>query len=105
MTTAAEVKISKDGKCILVGGVLSFATVGVLRDQGNQLQEKLQTPVFDFKEVIRADSSALALLTAWARYARGSGKTADFINIPPHLMDIACLSRLDKVLSLRPSKE
>jgi phospholipid transport system transporter-binding protein len=100
--TAAEIKISKDGNSILISGVLSFATVSALRDQGNQLQKNIQNPVFDFKEVTRSDSAALALLTAWARYARALGKTADFINIPPELMDIACLSRLDKVLSLRP---
>ncbi len=100
--TAAEIKISQNGTRIQVSGVLSFATVPTLRDQGIQLLKNVTEPLFDFKEVTRSDSAALALLTAWARYAHSLGKSASFINIPPQLMDIARLSRLDKILSLQP---
>jgi phospholipid transport system transporter-binding protein len=105
MTTTAAVKISQDGKSIEVSGALSFATVPTLRDHGNELLKKLANPIFDFRAVTRSDSSALALLAAWARYAHGLGKSSRFINIPSQLMDIARLSRLDKVLSLHPQAE
>lgn len=100
--TTAEIKISADGASLQVSGILSFATVPTLRDQGNQMLKSLANPVFDFMGVTRSDSAALALLTAWARQAKSLGKSASFINIPAQLMDIARLSRIDKVLSLNP---
>lgn len=101
--TLAEVKINKDGNSIQVKGVLNFATVPELRLTGDNLLKVLAEPVFDFKEVLRSDSAALALLTAWSRSAQKSGKSVRFINIPPQLMDIARLSSLDKILFLLPS--
>lgn len=96
----ATVHIDKDSQQIMVNGALSFATVPLLRVQGNQLLATVYAPIFDFKGVVRTDSAALALLTAWARDAKQLGKKPQFINLPEQLIDLARLSNLDKILLL-----
>ncbi len=86
--------------CLRVSGVLYFANVAHLRDLGVRLLEKTPQPVIDLQAVTDCDSSALALLTAWAREARRGNKQLRFIHVPTQLMDIIRLSNLDKVLSL-----
>jgi len=100
--TLAEVKVNKDGKTVQVKGVLNFATVSELRSAGDSLLKEIAEPVIDFKEVVRSDSAALTLFTAWSRSAQKEGKSVRFINIPSQLMDIARLSSLDKILFLLP---
>lgn len=98
----ANIELGQNGH-LQVCGVLSFATVPKLRDLGNQMMIKSAELVFDFKKVTHSDSSGLALLTAWTRYASQLKKTLRFINIPVQLVDVARLSNLDDVLSLSES--
>ncbi len=98
----ATVKISPDGRCLMVSGIIAFDTLVQLREQGGGLihEVKPEEIIFDFQEVERSDSSALALLTAWAREARKLGKKVKFVNLQSQLMDIARLSNLDKIIQL-----
>ncbi len=81
-------------------GELSLATVSRLRPLGIELLATHAFLQFDFQKVTRSDSSALTLLTAWKRYAKKNGKTIEFINLPTQLLEMAQLSRLDKILPI-----
>lgn len=98
MNDAATIKLT-DG-CAQVIGALTFDTVAKLRTKGNQFITTRKRLEFDFKDVTRCDSSALTLLTAWARLSRKNGKAIFFINLPQQLYDIAKISGLDKVLPI-----
>lgn len=96
----ADIKLSENATCLKVSGTLNVETVAGLRTAGTQLAQTAHEPLFDLQNITQYDSSALALLTAWARDAKKAGKQARFINVPPQLIAIAKLSDLDKVLSL-----
>jgi anti-anti-sigma factor len=96
----AEITIGPNGS-LLVSGRLVFASAPALRNLGNQMLKNAPAEaIFDLQAVAYCDSSALSLLTAWARKAKNLRKTIRFINLPAGLLDIAQLSNLDKVLSL-----
>lgn len=95
------IKTNADTHHFTLSGTISFDSVANLCDMGsNLIKNGPQNIVFDFHEIVRSDSSALALLTAWARKARQLNKTIQFINLGPQLIDVAKLSNLDKVLYL-----
>ncbi len=96
MNTATVIKA--DNGNAEVSGELCFATVSMLRPLGIKLLATHPYLQFDFQKVVRSDSSALALLTAWMRYAKKNHKTIEFINLPVQLLEMAQLSRLDKIL-------
>lgn len=96
------IMLNSDGSGVKVSGTVSFANVVQMRNVGIQLLQQCPSDVvFDFSDVARCDSSALALLTAWARAAKKTGKQARFVHLPSQLLDIAKLSNLDKILSLK----
>lgn len=92
--------IKADNGNARVSGELSFATVSTLRPLGIKLLATHSYLQFDFEKVTRSDSSALTLLTAWTRYAKENGKKIEFINLPIQLLEMAQLSRLDKILPI-----
>lgn len=94
----AEIKLSENS--IQISGVLDVHTVTQLREVGTSLLKDVANPVFDLSQVTQCDSSALALLTAWARDAKKLGKEVRFTHLPSSLMAIAKLSALEKVLGL-----
>lgn len=94
------VTLNQDYASLKVSGPLNIETVARLRGIGTKLAKTAREPLFDLKEVTQCDSAALALLTAWTRDAKKTGKQARFIHVPLQLMAIAKLSALDKVLCL-----
>ena len=56
--------------------------------------------VFDFSEVIEADSSALAVMLGWLRAASLSGATVKFVHIPAGVVALAELYGLAELLPL-----
>ena len=55
-------------------------------------------PVFDFCDVERADSSAVALMLGWMRKARTLGLECAFENIPPGLQSLLALYGVEPLL-------
>ncbi len=93
------IKTNPNAHGFILQGNLGFQTVKYLRDEGNVLIENTPGEIlFDFEQVTHSDSSALTLLTAWTRCARKWCKPIRFINLPPKLKEVACLSNLDKIL-------
>jgi phospholipid transport system transporter-binding protein len=104
MSNQPVIEPTKNSNEFVVRGELNFATVPRLRDKGNQLLSQQGIIVFNFEGVSRSDSSAIALLTAWTRQARRSGKKVLFTHIPSQLLDIAKLSGLNSILPIQTSE-
>jgi phospholipid transport system transporter-binding protein len=82
-----------------VSGVVSFETASQLREAGTRLLDRYSELCFDFVNVTRADSSAIALLLSWIRYANKKHKQILFINLPRQLWDIATVSGVSALLN------
>ena len=59
--------------------------------------------VFDLGSVKSADSAAVAVLLAWQRAARKSGKALAYVNIPSSLTSLAFLYGVDEFLAATPA--
>lgn len=82
-------EIRQENKSLLVSGSIVFDTVVALREQGDDLIQTQETLCFDFREVSRTDSSAIALLIAWLHQAKALNKTIRFINLPQSMLYMA----------------
>ena len=100
MVAAASVALSSDGLSLKISGILDVDTVPQLANKADQFISDVVHPIFDLEGVVKAESSALALLTAWRRQAHVLGKTAHFVHVPKYLMDIAKLSNVENILGL-----
>lgn len=103
MQTVADIYLGENHR-LQIKGVVGFATVPYLRDVGNHLMKTHGIAQFDFKEVSRVDSAALALLTAWMRSSRQFGLKPSFIHLPTQLLDLVHLSNLDDILPIEVEK-
>lgn len=88
----ASVKLMEDNR-YMVAGELNFSSVPGLWKQGRELfgngkngDKQLD---IDLSEVSRSDSSGLALLLEWMRFAGKQGISIKFHNLPEQMRDIA----------------
>ena len=100
MATQGAIESRGTGE-VAVSGPLEFATVTALLAPLETLLPEGGRLRVDLAAVTHADSAGLALLVHWQRLARRRGLELDFHNAPAQLMDMARLSRLDRILSLR----
>ena len=93
-------KLIAENNHVQITGVLDFDTVIPLRTEGNRIIKSRDSVIFDFQNTTCADSSALALLTAWVRYADRLKKNIQFVHLPQQLIDVAAVSWLNKILPI-----
>ena len=98
LETPAEIR--KEHQTFMVSGRIVFETVLALRGQGDVLIKSEANPCFDFREVTRTDSSAVALLLAWLRKAKQDDKVIRFINLPQSMLDMAQAYDVKSFLSI-----
>jgi phospholipid transport system transporter-binding protein len=80
----------REGNRLNLDGAVNIQTVaGVLADLVTQLRDGVE--VIDFGAVSEVDSSAVALAMALLREARAAGRTIEFANLPPALVNLATL--------------
>ena len=72
-----------------VNGVLLFNTVPAWLRLGREYIQQTDQPHIDLAQVEQSDSSAVALLLAWLRYAKSTGKSIQFHNVPQQLLAVA----------------
>jgi len=72
-----------------IKGIINFDTVTQLYKSGSLLIDRHAEVHFDFSEVDQADSSAVALLLNWLRYAKKKKRKLLFHHIPAQLLEIA----------------
>ena len=97
------VNIDLAKQTILVTGALHYDNVLEARELGIQFINKLSNIIVDLTGVSHSDSSSLALLTSWCRYAHQQDKPIRFIHFPQQLIDIARVSDLDNILGAEGS--
>ena len=84
----------------MVAGEICLETAARLLEQGNELIETQAELVFNLDSVGYVDSSALALLVGWCRYAKQLDKPIRFTHVPEALMDMAKAFNLNELLPL-----
>lgn len=84
---------------MVITGDLIFATVPRWRKSGRQYIAQTAEPVFEFKDISTCDSSGVALLLAWLRDAKESGKVVRFAHPPQQLLDVARVYGVLEVLN------
>jgi phospholipid transport system transporter-binding protein len=93
-----RIEKSLDGFKVL--GLVNFATVVQIFKQGINLLTKYEQVRLDFIGVTHTDSSALALLLSWIRFAKRKGKKIIFVNLPSQLLEIATICEVMPFLRL-----
>jgi len=86
-------------QCVQVSGPLTFTTGSYLWKQGKQIIKCHPELVFDLHQVTDIDSSSLALLVGWIKYAKALGCSIKFFHVPTKLHTIAKLSGFDQVIA------
>jgi ABC-type transporter Mla MlaB component len=81
-----------------VSGDLDFMTVMDVWQQSLPLLSQCDILKFDFSRVSHANSSALALLLEWLKYAKQAKKPIFFEQMSDHLKSIAVVAGIDKLL-------
>lgn len=97
------VTIQQAGDCYAVSGEIIFDNVVELERQGSQIIQAQDKVIFDFGEVARSDSSALALLLAWLRSANKFHKSISYKNVPETLLIMAQSFDINTFLPLFPA--
>jgi ABC-type transporter Mla MlaB component len=64
-----SIEIKHDEKQAILIGVLDFSNVCTVLNAGINYITQTQAPIFDFQEIHKANSAALALMLAWWREA------------------------------------
>jgi phospholipid transport system transporter-binding protein len=99
----ADASIEDDGNGRLaLAGDLCFATVPKLWLRWRELAGGRKTLDVDLCAVRRSDSAGLALLIEGMRYARRTGQSIRFFNIPAQMLEMARVSGLEAILPLQP---
>lgn len=92
-----QIENTENGFKIL--GLINFETVMQVYKQGIALLDRYKEVRLDFADVVHADSSAIALLLNWLRFAKKKQKTFVFVNLPSQLVEIANVCEVMPILN------
>lgn len=95
-----NIELNKKGQWLVIGEV-NFDNVPKFYKMGYDIISENKELIFDLHDVVAIDNSGLALLTAWARFAKQLGKSIYFVNLSGKLLDMAKLSGLENILPIR----
>jgi len=89
----------KDGAQLSIRGILSFATVPAIWQQGKTLILQSHGPVcIDLADVTASNSGGLAMLLDWLRIAKKHDIHLHLLNIPAQLHAVAKACGIDSEL-------
>lgn len=95
--------IERMDDCLQISGNITMTTVNVLfaKGLGLKINGKTATSLtVDFAQLEKVDSSAVSLMLAWLREARGSNVKLHFVNTPKNLVSLANLYGVAELLGL-----
>ena len=95
------IQIQRDKDTLLFTGALTFQTSVKALDKALKLFPNNGSLKLDLAGVSKSDSSALALVTELMRRASRIGLGFEVINMPKKMQDVARVSGLDSIFSLR----
>lgn len=91
--------IDREGERLVIKAPLVMANAHGLLEAGRSALQP-GTQVFDFSQVVEADSSALAVMLGWLRAAPLSRSTVKFAHIPAGVRSLAELYGVTELLPL-----
>lgn len=83
---------------MIVKGTIIFETVAAVSQQGIESIRQMKDIQVDLGQLVKCDSSVLALCIAWARAAYLQKKNLVFLNTPEFMKDLIRVHGLEKVL-------
>lgn len=92
--------LARAQKTLMLTGRIDFDTAVDVLAQGVELIEQHAYLVFDFSQVVYANSAILAVLLAWQRHAISCDKKIQFVHLPVSVIALVRLSRIEKILGL-----
>jgi phospholipid transport system transporter-binding protein len=92
---------SNNAHSYLLAGVLSRHTIQDIRKKSLTLFKDKKTIIVNLSQVTRSDSSGVALLVEWMRMTVVGKQSIAFQDIPDYMMDIAKISGLNKILTVK----
>ena len=93
-------KADAEGR-VTLQGALTSREVPALYRQSRSWQHDGLPELIDLANIVRADSSALALLLEWRSWADAAEHDIRFINVPRSLCVLASLSQISQLLGWR----
>lgn len=87
-----------ENEVFFIKGKLEFSNVMDLYALNKDQLENIARLVFDFSEVKSSDSSGLALIVEWIRYAKEKNKTIVLRNLSKKLLLLAAVAGLEPII-------
>lgn len=101
MSDLYSLQYDKDTKTFRLSGELSFASVqDVMADANKQFADADELNI-DLHHVSRSDSTGIAILIEWMRFAQQTGKQIYFYNVPQQMLSLASACGMEQILPLQ----
>lgn len=84
---------------IFVEGDLHFSNVLSVYRKSLALIKQCSALTFDFSDLRSSDSSGLALIIEWIKFANSQQKSIRFLHVPPYIQVLAKAAALDVILT------
>lgn len=85
---------------LYIDGIINFDNAAHVAKLGCQFIAKLQIVNINLHNLKHSDSSGLAVISAWVRYALKQKKVLKIYNMPKFLSDLSKVSNLENILPL-----
>jgi ABC-type transporter Mla MlaB component len=92
--------VVRESNELYVDGVINFANASRVMKLGCKLIAKLPTVDVNLHNLKHSDSSGLAVISAWVRYALTNNKVLKIYHMPDFLLDISKVSNLDNIFPI-----
>lgn len=83
---------------LIIEGDLNFSNVMLVFQKSLRILPKNKNLTFDFSQLQSSDSSAIALIIEWIKFANSHNKSIRFTNLSDELISIAKAAHLDKLI-------
>ena len=93
-----QVTLFKKQEKIILAGSVSFENVDTVYQSGIKLIQAESNPCIDCSALVHTDSSALALLIAWVRFAKNRQKDLVFDNVTETVFNLSRVYGLESIL-------
>lgn len=90
----------QDDKSFLVCGVINFSSVLLLLNSSMAVFKKTDRIVVDLANLSDTNSSVIALVLEWQRFAMKNNKTLTLRNIPAAMISLISISNLEELAPL-----
>jgi phospholipid transport system transporter-binding protein len=94
-----RVSIALQDQVFFLSGELNAANVMALFSTSVQQMEQCEQLLFDFSQLKSSDSTGLALIIEWLKYAKYHQKQIKFHHLSADLLSIARVSGMDQWLT------